>query len=270
MIQAIRDYFFRISEYGLVTVVLELMVIGLVVYAAMRFLQGTRGLRLLEGLVVILVLLFLVVKVAADWLHLERLNVLYTPVITLVVFGAIIVFQPELRRALIRMGETRWLRHLFGPTEQLIEPLIRSVTYLSKNKIGALIAIERQVGLAALAETGVRLDAQITAELLNSIFWPGSALHDLGVIIRQGRVAAAGCQFPMTQSSHVARELGSRHRAGIGLSEDSDAAVVIISEETGTISLAVGGQLIRALTPQALHSKLRNLLSDNERQEQQS
>ncbi len=269
MYQAIREYFYRISDIGLLTVAIELFSIGVVVYLVLRFLQGTRGLRLIKGLVVILVAMFLLVKVAAFGLHLERINVLYGPIITLVLFGSVIVFQPELRRALMQLGETRWLRRWIGPTEQIIEPIIKSVTYLSKNKIGALVAIERQVGLGTVVDSGVRIDALITAELLNTIFWPSSALHDMGVVIQQGRIAAAGCTFPIRESDHFERSLGSRHRAALGLSEDSDSLVIVVSEENGAISLAVDGRLIRALTPQALRTELGRLLNAEPKQQAQ-
>ncbi len=269
MYQAIREYFYRTSEYGLGTVAIELLLIGVVVYAVLRFLQGTRGLRLIKGLVVILVAMFLVVKVAAFGLHLERINVLYGPMITLVLFGSVIVFQPELRRALMQLGETRWLRRWIGPTEQIIEPIVKSVTYLSKNKIGALVAIERQVGLGTIVDSGIRMDAQISAELLNTIFWPSSALHDMGVVIQQGRIAAAGCTFPTGQSDYFEQGLGSRHRAALGLSEDSDSLVIVVSEENGAISLAVDGRLIRALTVQALRTELKRLLNPEAKQQAQ-
>jgi len=261
MIQAMRDYFVRIGEYGPVTVAIELLLIGLVIYVALRFLQGTRGLRLLEGLTVILVVAFLLVRVVAQYLHLERIKVLFSPLVYVVFFGSLVVFQPELRRALMRLGENRLFRHLMRTGESVIEPIVQSATYLSRNKIGALIAIERQVGLGSIIESGVRIDAQVSAELLNTIFWPGSALHDMGVVIQENAIAAAGCQFPLSESEQLDRRLGSRHRAAVGLTEDSDALVVVVSEETGAISLAVDGRLMRALTPQALRNELLKLVT---------
>jgi diadenylate cyclase len=168
----------------------------------------------------------------------------------------LIVFQPELRRGLTRLGETRWLRRWASDVQQVVDELIASVRYLSARKIGAIIAVEREVGLGFLVESGVTIDAQVTADLLNTVFWPGSALHDMGLIIRGGRVAAAGCQFPLAEGEKFPSELGSRHRAAVGLSLETDALIIVVSEETGTISLAERGAMTRGLTPE----KLRELL----------
>jgi diadenylate cyclase len=140
--------------------------------------------------------------------------------------------------------------------EETVTPIVTAVGRLSKSKIGALIAIERSGEMEAWSESGVVLDAAVSAELLETIFWPGSPLHDLGLIIRQSRIVAAGCQFPLVESSSVERSLGSRHRAAIGLSEEADAIVIVVSEETGTISIASGGKLRRGLTPDALRETL--------------
>src|SRR6185312_4937416 len=139
-----------------------------------------------------------------------------------------------------------------------------SASFLSRRKIGALIAIEREVGLGGIAESGTRLNADLTAELLNTIFWPNSPLHDLGVIISQGRVAYAGVQFPLAESGELERELGSRHRAAVGMSQESDAVVVVVSEETGDISVAERGQLIRKLTAEGLRGLLIELMRRGE------
>jgi diadenylate cyclase len=148
-------------------------------------------------------------------------------------------------------------------SEQSIEPIVTAVERLSKRKIGALIAIERGTGLGAVTEGGVQLDAVVTTELLETIFWPGTALHDLGVIIHQDRVVAAGCQFPLAESGEVDRSLGSRHRAAIGMSHECDAVVIVVSEETGTVSVAFQGRLRRGLSSEALQETLvRELTSE--------
>ena len=159
------------------------------------------------------------------------------------------------------MGEARFFRG--GPTQvqPIIEELIRTVTYLSKNKIGAIIAVERDVPLGGIIEAGTPVNADVTAELLQTIFWPGTALHDMGVVIRGGKLAAAGVQFPLYEGDDLGAELGSRHRAALGLSQEADCLVVVVSEETGTISLAERGELIRKLSPEALRSMLRHGLS---------
>lgn len=146
----------------------------------------------------------------------------------------------------------RW----FKSPNSSIDPIVSAVERLARKKIGALIAIERTTQLGGVSETGVRLDAVISTELIETIFWPGSALHDLGVIINQNRVIAAGCQFPLAESGDVDRSLGSRHRAALGMSYETDVVVIVVSEETGTISVAIHGKLQRALTP----TILRNIL----------
>jgi diadenylate cyclase len=196
----------------------------------------------------------------AGRMHLERINVLANPLLYGLFFGSLVVFQPELRRALMRIGEARWLRQLISESETTITAICVAAKYLSAHKIGTLIAIERQVSLNTVVESGVRVDAVITPELLKTIFWPGSALHDLGVVIQEGRVTAAGCQFPLTESDDLDTTLGSRHRSAVGLSEDCDAVVVAISEETGIISIALDGKIYRGYTPETLESELRKLL----------
>jgi len=258
--RSIEGYLDRISAYGWATVCIELFVVGLVIYIILNFLQGTRGLRLLRGLVLILATLFLILKVFAGRMQLERLNVLATPVLYSVFFGTLVVFQPELRRALMRIGEAHWLSRFITEADNTILAITSAVRFLSTHKIGTLIAIERQVSLNTVAESGVRLDAVITPELLKTIFWPGSALHDLGTVIQEGRITAAGCQFPLTESDDLDSTLGSRHRSAVGLSEDCDAIVIVVSEETGVISIALDGKLYRGFSPESLEKELRKLL----------
>lgn len=238
-------------------VLLELAVIWIVVYAVVRFLRGTRGARVIKGLVLLLVIATLLIQVVGREDSFARLQYLYRNFITFVTLAMVIVFQPELRRALTRLGEARF----FTSTGRLrrshvIEQIVASVAYMSKNKIGALIAIEREVGLRGYTETGTSLDARISKELLNTIFWPGSALHDLGVVVRGDRIVAAGVQFPMAEGEHFSTELGSRHRAAIGLSQECDALILVVSEETGTISLAERGQMVRNLSPETVRTEL--------------
>jgi len=250
------------SGYGLHTLVLEWFLIGCVVYACVRFLRGTRGSRVFTGVAFVLVAGTLMVNLVAERLGLERIKVLYTPFVTGMFLVTLVVFQPELRRGLMRLGETRWFAGLGRDVDRLIDEICRSVAYMSKNKIGALIAIERDVPLGATAAGGTRLDAEVSAELLMTIFWPGSALHDLGVIIQAGRVAAAGCQFPLVESEELEQTFGSRHRAAVGLSQESDAVVVVVSEETGIISIAERGRLLRPLTVDSLRSTLQEMLTN--------
>jgi diadenylate cyclase len=238
-----------------------LILIGLVVYTVLRFLHGTRGARLLQGLITLAVGGVVVVNVLADWFRLERIEVLYEPFVWTVLLTTLVVFQPELRRGLMRLGETRWRRTRQSEIDRIARPIAAACAQLSKNKIGALMAVERDIGLSGLVDQGVKLDARLSSELINTIFWPGSALHDLGVIIQRGRIAAAGCQFPLGDAEGVDRSIGSRHRAAIGLSLDSDAIVVVVSEETGSISIAERGRLYRHIPSDALFATLRRHLA---------
>ena len=252
---------FASEPYAPGRILLEMALIGVVVYTILRFLHGTRGARLLQGVVLLLTVGFLLVNVLAEFLGLDRLSVLYQPFLWSVLLATLIVFQPELRRGFMRLGETRWRRISQSEIDRVAIPVAAACGQLSKNKIGALIAIERDVGLTAIVEEGVRLDARLSAELLNTIFWPGSALHDLGVVIQNGRIAAAGCEFPMVDAEGVDRSMGSRHRAAISLSLESDAIVVVVSEETGAISIAERGELRQRIRPEDLYDTICHHLS---------
>ena len=235
---------------------IECLLIGSVVYTILRFLHGTRGARLVRALLTILAVSFAVMWLIAERYEFDRINVLYPYFILGVFLVFLVAFQTELRRMLLRLGQGGWMQRWFRTTTTVIDPIVVAVERLGKKKIGALIALERSAEAGPVIETGVMLDAVVTAELLETIFWPGSVLHDLGVIIRQDRIIAAGCQFPLTESGEVDRSLGSRHRAAIGLSQEVDAVVLVVSEETGTVSVAIGGSLRRAVTPEALHALL--------------
>jgi diadenylate cyclase len=218
---------------------------------------------MMKGAALLLLLGYVVVNLLAGRLGLDRISVLYDKFVIGALFALAIVFQPELRRALLRIGETRLFRAWSNQAIEVVDKLVVAAQYLSENKIGALIAIERETGLAGLVETGVRLDAELSADLLTTLFWPGSSLHDMGVIIQHGRVAAAGCQFPLAESGELPQSLGSRHRAALGLSQETDALIVVISEETGTITLAHRGKLIRPLNPDLLRRRLLEQLAPN-------
>ncbi|HEV2294359.1 MAG TPA: diadenylate cyclase CdaA [Tepidisphaeraceae bacterium] len=253
-----------VASYAWWVVAIELLLIGLVVYWVLRFLRGTRGARMLKGIVVVLISLYLIVALVGTQFGLDRIEFLYRQFLIFASFATIVVFQPELRRALMRLGETRLFRGWSSQIDEEIEALVEAATFLSRRKIGALIAIEREVGLGGIAESGTRINADLTASLLESLFWPNSPLHDLGVVVSQGRIAFAGVQFPLAESGELERELGSRHRAAVGLSQESDAVVLVVSEETGDVSIAERGQLIRKLTPEGLRGLLSELLGRTE------
>jgi diadenylate cyclase len=241
-------------------IIIELLLIGMVVFWVLRFLQGTRGARMLKGIAVILITLYLIVKLVGDQFGLTEIVFLYEKFLVGASLAIVVVFQPELRRALMRLGETRLFRGWTSQIHDDIEQLVESATFLSRRKIGGLIAVEREVGLGGIAEGGTRVNADLSADLLNTIFWPNSPLHDLGVVVSQGRIAFAGVQFPLAESGELERELGARHRAAVGMSQESDAVIIVVSEETGDISIAESGKLIRKLTPDGLRGLLGELL----------
>ncbi len=262
MIDAIRAYFESLfsGAYDRGTILVEFLLIGAVVYSVLRFLHGTRGARLFRGLVVMMITGFLAIRVLAvrfDW---ERISVLYQSFAWAVLLTVLVVFQPELRRGLMKVGETRWFRRYSREIDHSITVIANAAAVLSKSKIGAIIAIEREVPLGHLAENGVDLDARLSVDLLHTIFWPNSALHDMGVIVQRDRIVAAGVQFPLAEAGTLDRRFGSRHRAAVGLSSESDALVVVVSEETGTISLAEHGVLSQGISPAELAQVLRERL----------
>lgn len=256
--QGIWSFFERVADrpWEALIALIELLLIGSVVYAILRFLHGTRGVRLVRAVIAILAVSFAMVWLITERFEFERINVLYPYFILGVFLVSLVAFQPELRRILLRLGEGGWLQRWMKNPQQRIEPIVTAVERLSKKKIGALIAIERGTGLGAVTESGVRIDAIVTAELIETIFWPGTPLHDLGMIIHRGRIMAAGCQFPLAESGEVDRTLGSRHRAAIGMSHECDAVVIVVSEETGTVSVAFQGRLRRGLSPDTLRETL--------------
>jgi len=258
--RAILSYFHRIATYNTAVVVIELLLIGVVVWWVMRFLRGTRGARLVKGVALLLAIVYIVIRLLPKNLGWDRVEFLYGKFLLFAFVAVVVAFQPELRRALIQLGQARLFRSVRADIEKMVDALVESASYLSRNKIGAVIAVERSVGLGALMETGTPMDAELTSRLLNSIFYPGSALHDMGVIIRNGRIAAAGCQFPLAESEEVDPSLGSRHRAALGLAKDSDAVILVLSEETGRISLACEGQLYLGLDMENLRETLVALL----------
>jgi len=247
------------NAYSSITILIELLLIGFVVYSVMRFLHGTGGEKLFKGIVVLL-LGFWLIRFLTGSLGLERIDFLFNYFFISVLVVAAIAFQPELRRGLMQLGGTRFGRETLPEMEDVIEKIVDAAATLSRTQIGGIIAIERQVGLGDWIAAGVKLESKVTAELLNTIFWPGSPLHDMGVVIRRGRLAAAGVQFPLAEHGEYDRLLGSRHRAAIGLSKETDAVVVVLSEETGNIGLAADGKITRFLTIEQLRTQLLDLL----------
>jgi diadenylate cyclase len=231
---------------------LEILVVAVVVYRVLRVLAGTRAIQMLLGI-------FAIVATygAARVLNLSVLEYLLERVFEFGVIAALIVFQPELRSALAQLGQNRLLR-VFSRLEQMqvAEEVSQAVEEMSRGKVGAIIAVEREVGLGEYLESGTALQARVSDALLLNIFTPYSLLHDGAAVIRGDQIVAAGVILPLTQSVLDDRTLGTRHRAALGLSEETDAMVVVVSEETGAISLAHGGRLHRHLTPDQLEKML--------------
>ena len=272
MFDRLEQLLIRISAINPLEILAEMAVIWLVVWLIFRFLQGTRGARMLKGVGVLLIITtMLLVLLGGEQQVFQRLKFLLNGSVLFAGLALVVVFQPELRRALVRLGEARLFRGQVTQVGTVVDEIVRAVAYLSRNKIGAIIAVEREVPLGGIVESGTPLNAEVTAELIETIFWPGSALHDMGMVIQNDTIAAAGVQFPLAEGDELGQELGSRHRAAVGLSQECDALVIVVSEETGSISLAERGRLIRKLSTEGLASLLRReLMQTVVRQERQA
>ncbi len=223
---------------------IELAIIWIVVYGTVKFLRGTRGAGVVKGFAILLAAFVLLQLLGLGTERFARLNFIVNYFVGIVAVLLIVIFQPELRQATMRLGQARLLRTSRTAHDAArAEAIADAVAYLSKHRFGAIIAIERNVRLGSLIEGGQPLDARLNAPLLESIFWPNSPLHDLGVVIRGDRVLAAGVQFPLAEEGTLPTRYGSRHRAAVGLSAESDCLVVVVSEETGIVSIADAGRL---------------------------
>lgn len=260
--EPISDYLRRVATQDWRIVAIELILIGLVVYWVVDFLEGTRGERLFRAVIFLLTAGFLILKLVVGRFPLERLQYLYNGFLIAVLIIAVAAFQPEVRRALMRIGESRFWSGVPQTLSKTMEELITAVTELSAARVGAIIVIEKRVALGEFIETGVRVDARVTSELIKTIFQPGTALHDMAVIIRGDRIVAARVQLPLAEASSTGGfELGSRHRAAIGITTGSDATCLVVSEETGVISLAENGKLIRNMDEAELKKNLASMLA---------
>ncbi len=254
----------RALDYGqLFRAVLDVSVVAYVLYRLILLAKGRRAWQILIGLGV-----FFLLVIASQYLGLVTLNWLLRQVTPLGPVAIVILFYPELRELLERLGRIDFwgapihVIHRENMVET-IEELVRAVMLLSPRKTGALIVVERETGLDDIVATGTVIDAEVTAELLNTIFYVGTPLHDGAVILRGRRLVAAGCTLPLSDSPNIATNVHMRHRAAIGASENSDAVVIIVSEETGTISLAIRGKLIRGLKNDTLRTKLLEAFGQN-------
>lgn len=239
--------------------VIDILVVAFFLNKIYQMLKNTRAASLVKGL-----LMLLVVMLVSKWLNLYVINWLLEKFMTIVMFALPVVFQPELRRALEQIGRGKLFRRSTVLNELQVENMLEAVATtaddLSRNKVGALMVFERETGLDDYIETGIPIDGLISTALFENIFIPNTPLHDGAVIIRGDRVAAASCLLPLTEARNLSQELGTRHRAAIGLSEQTDALILVVSEETGTISLARGGALQRYLTHQDVKDLLRPVM----------
>jgi len=260
-LQTLIEYFRRVSNYDWWIVSLELLLIGIVVYWAVDFLEGTRGERLFRGVILLLFAGVLILNLVSERYRFERLEYLYKGFLIGVLIIAVAAFQPEIRRALIRLGQPGFLLGSSRKVVRTVEEIVSAVTQLAATETGAIIVIERRVALGEFIETGIRLDSSVSAELIKTIFYPGTPLHDMALVIRGDMAIAAGVQLPLAEPGSVdGVQLGSRHRAAIGITAGSDALCVVVSEETGIISLASNGKLVRNVGEEQLRDTLTRAL----------
>ena len=264
---AIQNFFqnllYQIPKIG-ISDIIDILVVSFLIYTVLRLVRSSSAARVAcTGLVLLI----------ATWLtsvfDLYACNWILNKILELGFISLVVIFQPEIRRAMERFGGKFFL-NLVDPAskksveESAIEATVSACEIMSKERVGVLLIFERSVSLEEYFKTGTLIDAKVTEQLLRNLFFPKASLHDGAVIVRGGRIAAAGCVMPLSENTHLSSDLGTRHRAGIGTSEVSDAVVVIVSEETGTISVAIGGMLKRHLAPQTLEKLLSNELMTND------
>ena len=264
---AIQNFFqnllYQIPKIG-ISDIIDILVVSFLIYTVLRLVRSSSAARVAWTVLVLLI---------ATWLtsvfDLYACNWILNKILELGFISLVVIFQPEIRRAMERFGGKFFL-NLVDPAskksveESTIEATVSACEIMSKERVGVLLVFERSVSLEEYFKTGTLIDAKVTEQLLRNLFFPKASLHDGAVIVRGGRIAAAGCVMPLSENTHLSSDLGTRHRAGIGTSEVSDAVVVIVSEETGTISVAIGGMLKRHLAPQTLEKLLSNELMTND------
>ncbi|MBO7748494.1 diadenylate cyclase CdaA [Paenibacillus sp. MWE-103] len=248
------NYFADMTWTTAIKDIIDVSIVSYIIYKLILLVRGTKAVQLFKGIIVLVVTWAL-----STWFDLYTLKWLMNQMFTLGVFAVLVIFQPELRRALEQLGRGK----LFSRTNVMdpdigdrINAIIKALNYMAKRKIGALIVFERTTGLQDYTESGIRMESHVSSELLINIFIPNTPLHDGAVIIGGSHIKAAGCYLPLSENPFISKELGTRHRAAIGITEVSDAVSVIVSEETGQISLAVGGMIVRDIKEESLISKL--------------
>jgi len=237
--------------------ILEIMILWAMIYHIMLFFEGTRAIQVLRGIIILLMFFFIFQK-----LGFEVVDWLFTKLFAISVIAILIIFHPEIRQGLARLGQ----RHLFTTTlreeelDHMLKEIGRATESLANHKIGALIAIEKDVPLTAYIESGVLIDAYVSSDLIQAIFTPINPLHDGGMVMQHGRILAAGCLFPLTQHQELSRIFGTRHRAALGLSEVTDAIIIVVSEERQDISLIYQGKLYKDLSREDIFVKMKEIV----------
>ena len=247
--------------------ILDILIVAYIIYRIMKLLKDTSAERLIKGIIILVGIMLL-----ASMLHLTMISWLLQQALNVGLFAIVVVFQPELRRLLEQIGKGNFSRLIVpadapDEVESMITATVSACADMSRTKTGALIVFERRERLGEIISTGTMVDAAPSAELIKNIFFKNSPLHDGAMIVRAGRVCAAGCVLPLSGNQSLSRDLGTRHRAAVGMSESADSVLVVVSEETGSISVAIGGMLKRHLSPDMLRKLLENELLDSEKQE---
>lgn len=260
----IRNMIWNLTHRIRITDLVDILIVAVIIYELLLLTRHTRGSALLKGL-----FLLLLIALLSNLLGLVSLNWLLTAILQNGAIVLVVLFQPEFRKALERMGRSKVFqkgtkKSLNEERDLIISEIIQTIMDLSKRRVGALIVFEQQTGLQDVVETGTRLNAEISAPLLENIFEPNTPLHDGAVVIRDNEVMAAACILPLAEASGVSRELGTRHRAAIGITENTDAIVLVVSEETGIVSLARDGRLTRPLTVKSLEEILNEIYTARE------
>lgn len=242
------------NPWSIITLIIDIIIVIFLIVKVVKILKGSRAMQLIKGILFLIIITWL-----SGIFNLQILNYILTTIMTYGVILLIVLFQPELRRALEQLGSSnKWTKYfglekdIISKTKEGIYKIVLAVVELSKNKTGALIVIERDIKLKEIISTGVNLNAEISPQLLVNIFTPNTPLHDGAVVIKDNKIAAAACMLPLANDDDIARELGTRHRAAIGMSKESDAIIIVVSEETGKISIAKEGTLIADLKEEAI------------------
>ncbi|MBB3131845.1 diadenylate cyclase [Paenibacillus rhizosphaerae] len=255
------SYFADLTWKESIKDIIDIAIVTYIIYQVILLVRGTRAVQLLKGILVLVIIWAL-----STWFDLYTLKWLMNQIFNFGILAIFIIFQPELRRALEQLGRGKMFGRSSAEDEQLnklIGEVIKAVNYLARRKIGALIVFERETGLNEYTESGIPMQSMVSSQLLINIFIPNTPLHDGAVIIQNQQIAAAACYLPLSENPFISKELGTRHRAAIGISEVGDAVSIVVSEETGQISLAINGQVVRDIKEESLISKLYEELRPN-------